>query len=68
MCLVEKLKDKVTSEDVSATTDTLGATHLDSAVLSSVDGQDVLLYTKAAMPDTRGREQHAAFSGRAFYS
>lgn len=54
--LVEKLNDDTATEDSSATRCTLGATHLDSAALSSVDEYDMVLYIEAAAALTQNRK------------
>lgn len=65
--LVKKPNDEVASEDPSASLDALGATHLDYAVLWSVDEHDMLLYIAIAAAQTGERKQDATFNGRACY-
>lgn len=65
--LFEKVKDEATSGDPGATTGALGVLHRKSAVLSSADEYDVLLYSKAAAAHARNRKQIATFNGKRFH-
>lgn len=66
--LVETPVDEAASENFSANRDSLGATHLDNAVIVRVNEDGALLFIKAAAADTRDRKQTATFNGRALSS
>lgn len=67
MRLVQKLNNETSSENPGVFRAALGVAHLDNALFSKADENEMVLYIEAAAAKTEDRKKIIVSSGRAIY-